>query len=109
MIKNTTAITICCALIGCTAVTQQASQVMLYNASQSELLEKCERLGPVTGSGSGWKPRLNYDSWSGVAEDAKNDLRANTKTQYGGDAVVLIGLDKQLTSVVAQGIAYKCF
>ena len=96
-------------VVGCTAVTKEASQVTLYKTSQSNALEECKRLGPVTGSGSGWKPRLSYDSWEGVGEDAKNALRTNAAKKYGADAVMLVGLDKQLTSVVAQGVAYKCF
>ncbi len=107
--KKITSLIACISIFGCTAVTKEASQVMLYNSSQSNALEECERLGPVTGSGSGWKPRLNYDSWDGVGEDAKNALRVSAATKYGADSVMLVGLDKHLTSVVAQGIAYKCF
>ena len=111
MLKILVLTSVCFAITGCaaTAVTKNASKVMLYSSSQFSLLEKCKKLGPITGSGSGWKPRWSDDGWAGVAEDAKNDLRENAAKKYGADSVALIGLDKQSSSVVAQGIAYKCY
>ena len=96
-------------LVACaTAVTEEASRVMLYNSNTGDFIKDCERLGAVTGEGSGWKPRLSDDSWSGVTEDAKNDLRKNAYEQYKADSVILINVDRKLTSIVAQGIAYRC-
>lgn len=112
MIRELLIVSTSLAVSGCvtvTAVSKEASEVMLYGSNQTAALEDCERLGPVRGSGSGWKPRLDFSSWEGVAEDAKNSLRVSAAKKYGADSVMLVGLDKQLTSVVAHGVAYRCF
>lgn len=93
---------------GCTVVSKKASRVIFYPEYTTQL-DGCEKLGPVTGRGSGWKPRISYDSWQGVAEDAKNDMRENAYEQYQADTVVLVNLDRMSTSVVAQGVAYRCY
>ncbi|MEA2029133.1 MAG: DUF4156 domain-containing protein [Campylobacterota bacterium] len=104
--------TVAMMLNGCvsvTGVTKEAGEITLYDGSQAGLLKECKRLGKVTGHGSGMKIRVFNDGWSGVREDAKNDLRVNAKKKYGADSVVLISFDKgAFSGITAHGIAYKC-
>lgn len=90
-------------LNGCATLSPEASNVMVYN-QQTTLLDTCKRLGPVSATASAWS---KWDMQQ-TAEQARSDLRKEAFERYGADSVAIINIDKHLTSVTAQGIAFKC-
>ena len=101
--KNCFAFIAALAVAGCVSMSPEAQRVIMHSSS-STIVGDCSRLGSVTGEASLWNVMTIAEGY----QQAKNNLRENAYRQYQADTVVLVNIDQFTTSVVAQGIAFKC-
>jgi len=111
MYKLILGITLAALILGCNSptITKEAAQVA-FHTQFSQLLDGCERLGPV---------KVEYETQPDLNKienqsQAKIDMRQMAYDNYGADNVVFInsetidgGFDMSDT-IYAQGVAFKC-
>lgn len=85
----------------CVSISHEAAQVQVHH-QMSNLLEECNRLGPVSGEGS---RAISYNHAQGTAEAEMRQAAA----ELGGDSVVILNTDAYAMRVVMQGVAFRCY
>jgi hypothetical protein len=91
-------------LSGCSTLSPRAARIQLHTGDTTQT-SGCTRLGSVTAKEGGW-----HSSPAAMVQGAKDSLRETTAIQYPeADTVVMADMDKRLTSVTANGVAFKCF
>ncbi|MFC5437125.1 hypothetical protein ACFPME_11185 [Rhodanobacter umsongensis] len=106
MRRSAAFLALCLGLTGCVSITPRAEKIQLH-PSTSNLLEHCERLGPVSAEASAW----TQPNWGSVDQQVTNNLRQNAAAKWPDkvDSVALINIDHENTKATANGVAYKCF
>src|SRR5262245_36876028 len=91
---------------GCAnTMTPEAANIMVHT-QMSTMLDRCKQLGPVSAEASA----LGTWTWQQVESQATNNLRDTAAKRYASaDSVAVINMDRYSMSVVAKGIAYRCF
>ena len=84
---------------GCASVSEKAARVQ-FHSQQSNAINGCKRLAPVTVKESRFKPSA-LDFLSVKLREAAAD--------FGADSVVVLSSEETLTEIIVQGVAYKCF
>lgn len=88
-------------LTACQSAPPTPGSRVQVHAQVSAALDGCKKLAPVRATITK-KPFV--DSW----ELALAELREET-ARAGGDSLVLLQLDDEMTQATRQGIAYRCF
>ena len=91
-------------LAGCTHISNEAMNVAVHR-QYSNLLDDCEKLGPVSCKSSA----SGHLTWDEVRQQAANDLRQVAWDKYQADTVVLLNVDVTFNWAFAQGVAFRCY
>ena len=110
MYKSIISIILFLLIAGCSPViTKEAAQVA-FHSQISQLLDGCERLGPVKVE---YKTQPNLSNIEDERQ-AENDMRQMAYDKYGADNVVFINSQRvdggfgKSDTIYAQGVAFKC-
>ena len=89
---------------GCATTLPEAPHLQVLGEN-SPLLERCEVLGPVNVSVSGWK-LIDNQEWY---QQARNKVRDQAARRYPeADSVVFLYAERHFMRLDGNGIAYRC-